>query len=79
MPEDWTLAEVEAIVGDYFAMLRKELRGERYSKAEHRRALSPELRGRSDGAIEFKHANVSAVLDGFGLPYIDGYKPRGNY
>src|SRR6185369_12997206 len=46
---------------------------------EHRRSLAPNLAGRSDGSIEFKHANISAVLTGLGLPYIEGYKPRGNY
>ena len=34
---------------------------------------------RSDGSVEFKHQNVSSVLVELGLPYIDGYKPRGNY
>jgi hypothetical protein len=78
-PSDWTTDEVEAIVGDYFAMLRKELANERYSKSAHRQKLAGELRNRSDGSIEFKHANVSAVLVNHALPYIDGYKPRGNY
>jgi hypothetical protein len=77
--EDWSQDEVEAIVGDYFAMLRAELAGESYSKAEHRRRLAPQLNGRSAPSIEFKHANISAVMVRYGLPYIDGYKPRGNY
>jgi len=38
-----------------------------------------ELPGRSEGAVEFKHANVSAALVDLGYPYVDGYKPRGNY
>lgn len=29
--------------------------------------------------MEFKHENISAVLYRMGRPYIDGYKPRGNY
>jgi len=37
------------------------------------------LNGRSPGAIEFKHQNISAVLIELGFPYIDGYKPRSNY
>ena len=37
------------------------------------------MAGRSDGSVEFKHANISAVLVGRGLPYIEGYKPRGNF
>lgn len=61
-------------------MLRAELSGEPVNKTEHRRRLARELGGRSDGSIEFKHANISAVLLNVGdLPYIDGYKPRGNY
>ncbi len=60
-------------------MLEHELRGEPYSKAEHNRTLQRMLRNRTSGAIEFKHANISAVLIEFGFPYIDGYKPRGNY
>ena len=60
-------------------MLRAELAGEPYSKADHNRALQPLLDGRSKSSIEFKHQNISAVLVGMGLPYIDGYKPARNY
>lgn len=77
--KDWTEEEVGLIVGDYFTMLEKELLGKPFSKTDHRRSLAPKLAGRSDGSIEFKHANISAVLTGLGLPYIEGYKPRGNY
>jgi hypothetical protein len=77
--KDWSEEEVGLIVADYFTMLEKELLGKEYSKADHRRSLAPKLGGRSDGAIEFKHANISAVLTSLGLPYIEGYKPRGNY
>jgi hypothetical protein len=75
----WSQAEVEATVADYFAMLEAELKGEAYSKAEHRRTLTRLLSDRSDPAIERKHMNISAVLIEFGFPYIDGYKPLGNY
>ena len=75
---DWTRLEVEAAVQDYLAMLFLDHRGEPYSKAEHNRRLRERLDGRSHGSVEFKHQNISAVLDGMGLPYIDGYKPRGN-
>jgi hypothetical protein len=60
-------------------MLEAELLGKPYSKTAHRQALAPQLAERSDGSIEFKHQNISAVLTGLGLPYIAGYKPRGNY
>jgi hypothetical protein len=76
---DWSEQEVRLIVADYFTMLEQELFGKAYSKKEHRKALLPQLSGRSDGSVEFKHANISAVLAGQGLPYIEGYKPRGNY
>jgi hypothetical protein len=76
----WPEAEVKATVDDYLAMLIAEMAGERYMKAEHRRTLSKALNGtRSDSAIEFKHQNISAVMIEMGLPYIRGYKPRGNY
>jgi len=51
----------------------------KYGKKEHRARLLPNLDGRSHPSVEFKHANISAVLVNLGLPYIDGYKPRGNY
>jgi len=34
---------------------------------------------RSDGAIERKHQNISAILIELGFPYIAGYKPLRNY
>ena len=76
---DWTDQEVRLIVADYFAMLVAELQGEPYKKSEHRKALIPLLAGRSDGSVEFKHQNISSVLVELGLPYVEGYKPRGNY
>lgn len=76
---DWTNTEVELIVADYFAMLEKELIGEDYNKTTHRRMLKPLLNNRSDGSIEFKHQNISAVLVKLGLPFIKGYKSRPNY
>ncbi len=75
---DWSRAEVEAIVEDYLAMLALELSGSPYNKAEHRRTLAKKLNDRSEGSIEFKHANISAALIEGGFPYIDGYKPRAN-
>jgi hypothetical protein len=76
---DWTDVEINLIVADYFAMLGQELAGQQFNKTAHRAALSPRLNGRSNGSIEFKHQNISGVLVDLGLPYITGYKPRGNY
>ena len=79
MPEAWSREEVEAAVADYFSMLASELSGERYNKAEHNRNLQRLLRDRPHGSIERKHQNISAVLRELGYPWIDGYKPLGNY
>lgn len=79
MAEDWTRAEVEATVADYFDMLEREVRGQEYSKTAHRRRLAALLNGRSDGAIERKHQNTSAVLIELGFVYVPGYKPLRNY
>lgn len=77
--KDWTDNEVRLAVADYFTMLEAELLGKAYKKSDHRKALAPKLMSRSDGSIEFKHQNISGVLVELGLPYIEGYKPRGNY
>ena len=75
----WDWLECEAIVADYIAMLEFELKGERYNKTQHRRELQNQLNNRSEGSIEFKHQNISAVLIELGYPYISGYKPAYNY
>jgi hypothetical protein len=77
--KDWSENEVRLIVADYFDMLEAELLGKTYKKSGHRKSLIPQLAGRSEGSIEFKHQNVSGVLVELGLPYIEGYKPRSNY
>src|SRR5689334_440099 len=80
MSDAWSQDEVELIVADYFAMLRSVLAGDPVNKAEHNRRLRARLNNRSKGSVEFKHANISAVLLRLdGVPYIEGYKPRWNY
>jgi hypothetical protein len=76
---NWSTEEVTAIVDDYFAMLSFELAGIPYNKSLHRKRLITQLRARSPQSIEYKHANISAVLLDHGFPYINGYKPRSNY
>jgi hypothetical protein len=76
--EDWSSNEVEAAVRHYMEMLLLHLSGQRYSKAEYRRALLLELSGRSHGSVELKHQNISAVLNEMGMFWIPAYKPRGN-
>lgn len=79
MPESWSEKEVSIIIADYFEMLKKELMGESYFKAHHRRNLLPLLNNRSDSSIEFKRRNISAVLLQYGVPPIPGYKPAFNF
>ncbi len=74
---DWTDAENDLIVLDYLDMLRLELAGQRYVKARRNTALR-ELLKRSRSSIEFKHRNISSVLQRLGFPWINGYKPLAN-
>ena len=75
---DWSRQEVEATVRDYLDMLASELRGEPFNKAAHNEALRARLDGRTRGAVERKHQNISTVLIELGFPYINGYKPLVN-
>ena len=59
-------------------MLRAELAGQPYVKADFNREVQAAT-GRSRGAVEYKFANISAVLRDIGLPYVLGYKPYPNY
>src|SRR4051794_14158243 len=76
--QDWSGEELDLIVADYYSMLADESVGVHYNKAEHRRMLQRQI-NRSDGSIEFKHQNISAVLQRLGLPRIKGYLPATNY
>lgn len=78
MADNWTDEENDAIVADYFAMLADDVAGCPYNKADHNRRLQA-LSGRPRSSIEFKHRNISAVLQGMGEAWIPGYKPAFNY
>lgn len=73
----WSDDEVAVTVDTYFEMLRAELAGQVINKSQFNRKLQDAI-GRSRGAIEFKHANISAVLHQLRSFYINGYKPRSN-
>lgn len=75
---DWSNSELDLIVADYFAMLKEEQAGRIVHKTEQRRLLKAHVQ-RSDGSIEFKHRNISAVLTRLGLPRIRGYIPAWNF
>jgi hypothetical protein len=76
---NWSDQELTLAVEDYFLMLSKETHGISYSKKDHWSELIPKLSGRTKSSIEMRHQNTSAVLIDLGLPYINGYKPLGNY
>jgi hypothetical protein len=75
---DWQSDELDLIVADYFVMLAADLAGRPYVKSTHNAAIVLQI-GRTQGSVEFKHQNISAVLDELGMPWIPGYKPRNNY
>jgi hypothetical protein len=74
----WRDDELDAIIADYFAMLLADLAGRPYVKSRHSAALMAQI-GRTHRSVEFKHQNISAVLDELGLPWIPGYMPKRNY
>src|SRR5258708_2451514 len=74
----WQDDELDAIVADYFDMLADELSGRPYVKSRHNAALMARI-GRTHRSVEFKHQNISAVLDDLGMPWISGYRPKPNY
>ena len=75
---DWTEDELDLIVADYFAMLAAEQTGRPYVKSHHGARLMAQI-GRTHRSVEFKHMNISAVLEELGHPTIRGYKPKANY
>lgn len=63
----------------YLLMLRLELNGEPYSKAEENRQLREgPLAGRTKASVEFRMQNISAALNELKMPYIAGYLPARN-
>jgi hypothetical protein len=75
----WTESELRAAVEGYLSMLADEQAGKHYSKAEVRNALQQgPLNTRSAGSIEYRMQNISAVLQGMGRTWIDGFKPAAN-
>ena len=74
----WQDDELDAIIADYFDMLSADLAGIPYVKSRHSKDLMARI-GRTHRSVEFKHQNISAVLDELGLPWIPGYMPKRNY
>jgi hypothetical protein len=75
---NWTNEELDLIISDYFLMLNDEVAGIPFNKAQHNRLLRSKI-DRSESSIEFKHRNISAVLERLGLRKIKGYFPAQNF
>lgn len=75
----WTDAENDLIIWDYFALLADDVAGRPYKKGQQQPGLLLPLNNRSDGAVEFKHQNISAVLKALGEVWLTGYKPAFNF
>ncbi len=75
----WSDVELTAAVAAYLNMLRKELAGAPYNKAQENRALRDGLlNARKESAIEFRMQNISATLFDMRMPRILGYLPAKN-
>jgi 5-methylcytosine-specific restriction protein A len=78
---EWSDDELKAAAAAYLEMLALEQAEKSYSKAEFRRRLivsEGPLAGRTSGSVEYQMQNISAVLEGMGLPRIKGYLPAKN-
>lgn len=76
--DDWSDREVRILVSEYVTMLKAQLRGEAFVKAEHNRRVRTLVANRTRPSVEFKLRNVSFVLDEMGLPWVQGYVPASN-
>lgn len=75
----WSDAELNSSVQAYLRMLRFELAGARYSKAEINRTLRDgPLTTRSKASVEFRMQNISAALYELKMPWVTGYPPARN-
>ena len=73
--EDWSAEEVGFAVESYFRMLQLEAQQKPYKKSEFNLQLRELIPRRSPKSIEYKFQNISSVLHGLGLPFINGFKP----
>lgn len=59
-------------------MLTLEMSGQSFNKSEFRRNLVKRLDGRTEGSVEKKNQNISAILHENNCFWISGYKPQFN-
>lgn len=75
--EYWSEDELEASISAYADMLKKEQQGEWFTKTRIYEDLSDKF-GRTPKAYEYRMQNISFVLQGMGLSWINGLKPAKN-
>jgi len=81
---DWSDAENDLLVADYFDMLAKHRTGIPFVKKHRAQDLVEKMEAvgpvrRKIGAIDPKRMNVSAVLEALGYRPLSGFLPYGNY
>ena len=75
----WSDEELTSAVRAYLGMLRLELQGASYNKAQVNRELREgPLAGRTKASVEFRMQNISAALYELKMPHIFGYLPARN-
>ena len=77
MSDNWGRQELEASVIAYIEMLKKDARGEKYTKTSYYKDLSDKF-GRTSKAYEYRMQNISYVYDLQGRPWLKGLKPLKN-
>lgn len=77
-PEPWTHEQNAVTVQGYLGMLSAELRGEKFVKKAVYEDIAQEI-GKGPKSVEFKFANISAVLQELDLPWVTGLAPRVNF
>jgi hypothetical protein len=77
--QPWLECEYLPLIETYMKMLRLEINGQPYRKADFRREmLEGPLAARSKGSYEFKMSNISSVMFDLRKQWIRGYKPLPN-
>ena len=75
----WSDEELTSAVRAYLEMLRLELNGVKFNKAQINRQLRDgPLTKRSDASVEYRMRNISAALYELKMPYVTGYLPAPN-
>lgn len=75
---DWTLGECQLVCKAYFECLAKRQHQIHFVRAKIYRELVPELRNRTEDAVDRKFYNIDAILQEEGLPRL-GVAVQANY